>query len=230
MMRNRDVSRRKFVAEVGCLASAVPLAACTAPPSVEAPTAVPTPRVAGDWDLSWIQRLATATDRAVFDWPTLGSAEDSIVLQIAGRYLDNCSVAYAPGSYRAMAVMNIRTTAIPAAMTDAAWARYALGAEYKTIDPATRADAIRNPFWGRVPQTTAGVPTLQELVQRDALILVCDFAMEHLAARLAAKANRTAEDVHQGLRHSLVPGAYAVPSGIFGLARAQNSGCAFVRM
>ena len=32
------------------------------------------------------------------------------------------------------------------------------------------------------------------------------------------------------LRAGFVPGAYAVPSGIFGLARAQNSGCALVRM
>jgi hypothetical protein len=128
--------------------------------------------------------------------------------------------------------MNIRTTAIPAAMTDSAWTRYALGAEYKVIDPATQKDAVRNPFWSRAPQApaTPGMPSLQDLVQRDAIILVCDFAMGHLAARLAAKGNQSPDEVHQALRHSLVPAAYAVPSGIFGLARAQNAGCAFVRM
>ena len=69
--------------------------------------------------------------------------------------------------------MNIRTTAIPAAMTDAAWSRYSLGAEYNVKDPGTQQPAVRNSFWSR---------------------------------------------------------QFAVPSGIFGLARAQNASCAFVRM
>ncbi|HEU4786250.1 MAG TPA: hypothetical protein VFS57_02545 [Gemmatimonadaceae bacterium] len=120
------------------------------------------------------------------DWPSLGDPSDSIVLQIAARYLDNCAAAYKPHTYKAIAVMNTRTTAIPAAMTDAAWSRY--------------------------------------------LLLVCDFAMGHLSTRLASKVGRSADDVRADLRRSLVPGAFAVPSGIFGLARAQNAGCALVRM
>jgi hypothetical protein len=232
MMRDSPISRRQFVGDVGYMATAVPLLGSSAYPSTEASTPDRSPPAAAEWDLSWIQRLGSATDRAVFDWPSLGSVDDSIVLQIAARYLDNCAVAYPAGAYKAVAVLNIRTTAIPAAMTDSAWARYGLGAEYKLVDPATKADAVRNPFWHRPPQAPKppGEPTLEELVQRDAIILVCDFAMGHLAARLATKANQTADEVHQVLLHSLVPGAYAVPSGIFGLARSQNAGCAFVRM
>jgi hypothetical protein len=213
------ISRREFVADVGSLAAAVPLAGSAALAAL--PTAAPSLRhaPAGDRDLSWIDRLRSATDRAVFDWPSLGTPDDSIVLQIATRYLDNCAAAYPAGAYKAIAVMNIRTTAIPAALTDSAWSRYALGAEYKLVDSATKADATRS-----APRLLA------DIVQRDGILLVCDFAMGHLAARLAAKANESADDVHQTLRHSLVPGAYAVPSGIFGLARSQNAGCAFVRM
>lgn len=225
---DRSLSRRAFVAGVGALASALPLSGCSAQAATSAPSPMPQ-RAAADWDLSWIDRLNGATDRAVFDWPSLGDVE-SIVLQIAGRYLDNCAAAYAPGSYRAVAVMNIRTQAIPAAMTDAAWSRYALGAEYKMVDPTTQKDAVRNPFWSRGSQPSSGTPTLGELVQRGSLILVCDFAMGHLATRLATKAGKPADEVHSDLRRSLVPNAYAVPSGIFGLARSQNAGCAFVRM
>jgi hypothetical protein len=227
------ISRREFVTDVGLLASSVPLAACAAHSPAQSPAPQNRQGPSADWDLSWIQHLAPATDRAVFDWVSLGGAEDPIVLDLATRYLDNCSVAYAPGTYRAVAVMNIRTSAIAAAMTDAAWARHALGVEYKVTDPATQATAVRNPFWSRGSQRPAGgsVPaTLEAIVQRGGIILVCDFAMGHLASRLAAKTGATANDVHQDLRHSLVPGAYAVPSGIFGMARAQNAGCALVKL
>jgi len=64
---------------------------------------------------------------------------------------------------------------------------------------------------------------LEELVQRGSIILVCDFAMGFLSSRLAPKVGLTADQVHQDLRRSLVPNAFAVPSGIFGLARAQNA-------
>ena len=229
MTGRSGISRRKFVTDVGCLASAIPLAACAAQAHGEGPAPQADRHSAGDYDLSWVQRLGAATDRAVFDWASLGAPDDSIVLQIAGRYLDNCAAAYPAGGYKAVAVMNIRTIAIPAAMTDEAWARYALGTEYKVVDPATKADAVRNLFWNRAP-VIPGNPPLKDLVQRDAIILVCDFAMGHLSSRLAAKRNESAEAVHQDLRRSLVPGAYAVPSGIFGLAKSQNAGCAFVRM
>ena len=38
--------------------------------------------------MRWIETLRSATDRAVFDWPSLGDAADPIVLEIAERYLD----------------------------------------------------------------------------------------------------------------------------------------------
>jgi hypothetical protein len=68
------------------------------------------------------------------------------------------------------------------------------------------------------------------MVQRGAIILVCDFALGHLAKRLATKAGRKEDEVHRELSASFVPGAIGVPSGIFGLAKTQNAGCALVRM
>jgi hypothetical protein len=227
-------SRRSFVANAGRLASTVALASC-APPSVAATPArhdgAPT-LGSGEWDLQWIETLGRATDRAVFDWPSLGDPADPIVLEIAERYLDNCRSAYRPNTYEARAVLNIRTQAIGAAMTDQLWERYALGGEYSAKDPSTQQAATRNPFLHRVPSPAPGItlPTIADLVDRGAIILVCDFAMGHLAKRLAGKTNRNADEVHADLRRGLIHGAYAVPSGIFGLARAQNAGCAYVRM
>jgi len=74
------------------------------------------------------------------------------------------------------------------------------------------------------------LPSLADLVQRGSIALVCDFALGHLARRLATKAKRDQATVHNELRAGLVPGSYLMPSGIFGLAKAQNAGCAYVRM
>lgn len=227
-------SRRDFVLGAGRLASAAALAPFVNPHRAEAfaQSSIRPLTSADDWDLSWLDRLANATDRAVFDWPSLGDPDDSIVLAIAARYLDNCASAYGTHRYEARVVLNIRTQAVPVALRDAAWERYALGAEYSLNDPITKRPAIRNPFWHRAAEASSAMvsPTLEDLVRRGAIVLVCDFALGHLAKRLATKASRDADAVHRELRAAFVPGAFAVPSGIFGLARAQNSGCAFVRM
>jgi hypothetical protein len=227
-------SRRSFLTDVGRLASTVALAGC-APPSVATSTrSVQDVSTVGngDWDLRWIDTLRPATDRAVFDWPSLGDPADPIVLEIAERYLDNCRSAYRAGAYDARVVVNIRTQAIGAAMTDRLWERYSLGTEYNAKDPATQQPAIRNPFWRRAPSPAPGItlPSIADLVDRGAIILVCDFAMGNLSKRLATKSGRSADDVHADLRKGLIEGAYAVPSGIFGLARSQNAGCAYIRM
>jgi hypothetical protein len=230
-------SRRCFLTEVGRLASAAALAGC-APPSVAARATPASPARGGsspergDWDLRWIDLLRPATDRAVFDWPSLGDPADPIVLEIAERYLDNCQSAYPAGTYDARVVLNIRTQAIGAAMTDRLWEQYALGTEYNAKDPTTQQPAIRNPFWHRAPSPAPGItlPSIADLIDRGAIVLVCDFAMGNLSKRLATKLGRNADDVHADIRANLVHGAYAVPSGIFGLARAQNAGCAYVRM
>ncbi len=228
---SKGSSRRDFVTEVGRLASAVSLASLT-PLVALAEVESHSYGRATDWDLSWLTTLAKATDRAVFDWPSLGDPADPQVLYFAERYLDNCATIYAGRAYEARVVLNIRTQAVPAALNDAMWERYALGAEYKVNDPATQKPATRNPFWHRAPDLPNGVvlPAIPDLLKRGSVALVCDFALTHLAERLATKANRPAADVHQELRSGFIPAAYAVPSGIFGLAKAQNAGCAFMRL
>ena len=226
-------SRRSFLTDVGRLASSVALSGCASP--LVTTSTLSAQNVArtgsGDWDLGWIDTLRPATDRAVFDWPSLGDPADPIVLELAERYLDNCKSAYSAGTFDARVVLNIRTQATVAAMTDTLWERYSLGIEYNAKDPTTQQPAVRNPFWHRAPSPAAGItlPSLADLVERGAIILVCDFAMGHLSRRLAAKAGRGADEVHADLRNGLVQGAYAVPSGIFGLARSQNAGCAYIR-
>jgi hypothetical protein len=51
-----------------------------------------------------------------------------------------------------------------------------------------------------------------------------------MAQRIANRLGRPVDDVHRELQNERLPGSFIVPSGIFGLARAENAGCAFVRM
>ena len=73
-----------------------------------------------------------------------------------------------------------------------------------------------------------GRGSLERLQKAGAIFLICDFALGHLAGRLATKAGAEKEAVLAELRTTLVPGAILVPSGIFGAAQAQNAGCAFI--
>ncbi|MES2524404.1 MAG: twin-arginine translocation signal domain-containing protein [Gemmatimonadota bacterium] len=236
MTQHNRTTRREFVTEAGALAAAASLgtlgslgmpAVAHADSAPESPHSLPV-----DWDLSWVDGLATATDRAVFDWPSLGDPADPMTMQLAGRYLDGCAAVYAGRTYRAAVVLNIRTTAVPAGLHDRLWEKYALGVEYKTNDPHTRAPAVRNPFWHPAPELMPGYtsPSISTLVGQGAIALVCDFALGHLAKRLAAARKETPDAVHADLRAGLVRGAFAVPSGIYGMAKAQNAGCGLVRM
>jgi hypothetical protein len=227
-------SRRDFMVGAGALVTSVALTACT-PETASAQTIAPplAPNASADWDLSWLSTVSRATDRAIFDWPSLGDPADAVVLQFAERYLDNCRTVYGTNPYDARAVLNIRTQAVPAALADSTWERFSLGAEYNVKDPNTKETATtRNPFWHRAPSPVPGItlPTLADLVDRGAIVLVCDFALGHLARRLAPKVGRSQEEVHRDLRGGFVKGAFAVPSGFYGLARAQNSGCAYIRV
>ncbi len=220
-------SRRTFIGHVGQLGVTVAISGCAASPAARARSDVQqssaTARTA--WDLSWVNRIEAASDRAVFDAPTIG---DGSVLDFATRYLDNCDSVYGRGGHTACVVLNVRTRAVAIALTDDLWDRYALGAQYDVKDPVTKLPATRNPFRELAAGAFPGAGAINDLVNRGAILLVCDFALGHLATRLATKVGRAADQVHTELRAGFIPGAIAVPSGMFGLAKAQNAGCGLV--
>lgn len=230
-------SRRRFVTQLGRIASLTALGTVisarrgdalepTAPDAPDAPDASDA-RAPGDWDLSWVDRLSGVTNRGVFDWSTKDTPPEADALDRAARYLDGCADAYGDAS-SARAVIVIRHLATPAALSDAAWSRYGIGAIEKVTDPATGQAATRNPFWTSTSTGVDDSPTLHDLVQRGAIILACNVALTHLASRVARQRGEDPASVHHAFRASLVPTAIAVPSGIFGLVRAQNAGCGLV--
>lgn len=233
-------SRRRFVTQLGRIAS---IAAVGSVVSSRVAGATETSRsdrhaaedhtpedhAPGDFDLSWVSKLDGTVNRGVFDWSKIEPPPESTPLDYAARYLDGCAAAYGDAA-PARAVIVIRHEAIPAALDDAAWKRYDLGAANEVTDPVTHRPATRNPFWSGDSHDADAPPTLQQLVGRGAIVLACNLALKHTAERLARAHGESPDAVHRALVGSLVPNAFTVPSGIWGLVRAQNAGCGLIRV
>jgi hypothetical protein len=204
-------SRRSFIGQVAGLGAAAMLGESA---SISSAT----------WNTSWIEKVRKAKHRAVFDAPMPGA-----VLDLATRYYDNIDAVYGKSAGRVCAVLNLRTRAVFIGIADSMWEKYAIGDDYKVVDPATGTSSRRN-LDMRVPPDKAaqGYGSIENLQARGAVLLVCDFALGHLAGRLAKVAGANHDDVHAELQRNLVPGAVLVPSGIFGAAEAQNAGCSFI--
>lgn len=215
-------SRRAFLDRVGLLTFA--LAVPASPMLASGFDAQSPSHTEGTYDLRWIERLSDATDRGLIDT----TQASRVSLMIATRYLDNCDAAYGVGKHRAKVVVNLRTRAAPLGVRDDLWRRYELGVEASAADPLTNAPALRNPFLDRPPGMVPEEGALAELVARGAILLVCDFALGHVARSVVNKRGGVVDDVHRELRTGLIPGAFAVPSGIFGAIRAQNAGCGYI--
>jgi intracellular sulfur oxidation DsrE/DsrF family protein len=116
------------------------------------------------------------------------------------------------------------------AFNDSIWERYGLGATAKVDDPLTKSPARRNIFFkadaGANPQAAGA--TIAALQQRGVLCLVCNRAMHGFAHEMATQSHQSPDSTYAELRANLIPGAYVLPSGLFGLVRAQNAGCAYM--
>ena len=178
----------------------------------------------GEWDTSWIDRIRKAKHRALFDAPS-----PDVVLDLAARYVATVQRVYGKSTGGICPVLNIRTRASRMGLNDAMWAKYPIGEDAKVNDPETNAPSRRN-LDMRVSDEKAaqGYGSFERLQQQGAIVLVCDFALGHLANRLATKVSAKGDDVHAELKRNLIPGAVLVPSGIYGAAQAQNAGCAFI--
>lgn len=219
-----STSRRGFIGQVGQIGLGAAVVHALPVPRTDDASVPVAARAADEWDMSWMSDIAKAPSRAVFD-----ATGGDFVLQSATRYLDNFDVVYPKQAGKAHAVIVLRVRAIAMGLNDAAWARFPIAADGDVKDETTHELMQRNPYTDSVRAgTMMSSMTLDKLHARHATILVCDFALTHLADRLAKKNGESAEDVHAALRRMLVPGAYAMPSGLFALAAAQNAGCAFV--
>jgi hypothetical protein len=132
----------------------------------------------------------------------------------------------APGS--ATSVVVLRAQALPIALDSAMWEKYKIGESLKIIDPETKALAVKNPFLQPKPGVLlADDMAVDRLLGKGAVFGACNLALHGLSKQLAGNAGVSADDAAKEWAANLVPGIPLLPSGVWGLNRAQEGGCTY---
>jgi hypothetical protein len=167
------------------------------------------------WDASWIDKVEKAKYRVVFN---ASEISDGAAMDYADTFFAHYHEVHNTNDAQTRPVIVFRRLGTPMAFNDAMWDKYAIGEDQKINDSTTKAPAKRNIYW-------KSIDTLQ---RRGMISLVCNIATENWGRGLAQKHSLPVDEVQKDLKANLVPGAIMVPSGIYGLIRAQNAGCAFM--
>lgn len=213
------IDRRVFLGQLGTVAASL-----TVHPDELRATAA---QHGGEWDTSWLDRLASAQYRVVFN---TSEVNEGNVLSYVSSFLDDFHTVHGTSDQQTRAVVVFRRLGTPMALNDALWERYAIGEDLKITDQNTKALATRNVFWKPRDGATGWEAqyAIEPLQRRGLISLVCNVALSNMAARMARKLQRDPEVVKAEWRENLIPGAILVPSGIYALIRAQNAGCAYM--
>ena len=201
-------------------------------------------RIAGGAMALGLTGLASAPARAAAgaeagpDWPgTLKGQHRQVVdayapndgfpLAFAFTFLVTNGPASA-GVVPATAVVVLRHTATPLALDHAMWQKYKIGQSLSILDPETKAPAVKNPFL----QPKPGVLTVDEMaidrvLASGAVIGVCNMALKLLSGKLAQNAGVSADEAAKEWTANVIAGITVIPSGTWGLNRAQEHGCTY---
>ncbi len=128
----------------------------------------------------------------------------------------------------ATAVVVLRHGAFPIALNDAMWEKYKVGEAFKIMDPETKAPAKKNPFL----RPKAGVlvvddMALDRLLARGVVFGACNVALNVQSKMLAGNAGVSPEEAAKEWTANIVPGITVIPSGTWGVNRAQEAGCTY---
>jgi hypothetical protein len=131
-----------------------------------------------------------------------------------------------PGA--ATAVVVLRHGAFPIALNHLMWKKYKIGDAMKIIDPETKAPAVKNPFL----HPKSGVLSIDEmaidrLLEAGVIFGACNVALQFESKRLAGNAGVSADEAAQEWAANMVPGITLIPSGTWGVNRAQEAGCTY---
>jgi hypothetical protein len=132
----------------------------------------------------------------------------------------------APGA--ATAVVVLRHGAFPIALNSAMWAKYKIGESMKIDDPETNAPAVKNPFLNPKPGVLpVDGMALDRLLASRTVFGACNVALMVLSKKYAGNAGVTADEAAKEWVSNLVPGIALIPSGTWGVNRAQEAGCTY---
>lgn len=132
----------------------------------------------------------------------------------------------APGA--ATAVIILRHIALTIALNSRIWEKYKIGESLKIIDPETKAPAMKNPFLHPKPGVLlVDDMAVDRLLAKGSVFGACHVALTVLSKKLASNAGVSVDDAAKEWAANVVPGITVVPSGTWGLNRAQEAGCTY---
>ena len=108
------------------------------------------------------------------------------------------------------------------------WAKYKIGENLKINDPETKAPAVKNPYF----ETKPGVLPFEEaaidrLLARGVMFGACDVALLGQSKAMSGSAGVTADEAAKEWAANVSPGITIIPSGVWGVNRAQLAGCTY---
>jgi len=128
----------------------------------------------------------------------------------------------------ATAVMIFRHQGIPYVLNSAMWVKYKVGETFKIMDPETKAAAVKNPYYQPKPGVLGNdEAALDRLIARGTVMGACAVALRGQSRRLAANAGVTPDEAFKEWTANLLPGVAVLPSGTWGVNRAQEAGCTY---
>ena len=128
----------------------------------------------------------------------------------------------------ATAVVILRHAGFPMALTDAVWSKYKIGKAMNIMDPTTKAPAERNPFFNAKPGSlVVDDMAVDKLLARGTVFGACNVALHVLSAKFAGAAGVTPDVALKDWTAGIIPGITIIPSGTWGVNRAQEVGCSY---
>jgi len=125
-------------------------------------------------------------------------------------------------------VMVLRHAAMPFALNDAMWAKYKIGEFVKFDDPTTKAPAVRNVMYKPKPGTLPiDDMAIDKLMAKGTIFGACNVALQFLSGLMAPNAKVTKEAAAKEWAANLIAGIPLIPSGTWGVNRAQEKGCTY---
>jgi hypothetical protein len=207
-------ARRGFLGRIAAAAAAVGLSGGV-PSTLNAETPTPSPDPALD---AWLGKIMGKL-KMVFVVPEPNGGFGVIWPRV---YVNTMNATYPHETVTPVVIL--RHAGIPLGMNDALWAKYNLGEMFGVKDGD--APAKKNPYATITTIPLPGIGTA-ELLKSGALIGLCDVALTVYSAGAASKMSMSPEAVKKEWIAGLLPGIQIVPSGVFGVARAQELGCAY---
>jgi intracellular sulfur oxidation DsrE/DsrF family protein len=223
-----STNRRGFIAAVAGGTAALAATGFTARELLAQGGGFPSyPAPQGGWDLSWLEKIERAKHRMVFDMPQI---ESGMAFTNALTYMKGYGEVYKTPDAEFGLVVVCRHAALPAVLNDATWATLKYGEKNKINDPATGVPMLRNPYSkaADTPGTNSEL-SIEALIARGVIVLACNLSMMRNASILAKETGMSTEEARAAITAALIPGVMRQPSGVFGVARAQEAGCHFLR-